>query len=135
MKSKGSARILLVSTALEATLYNLMLKPTGHETRMLAFAEEDHFRYQSTILSTHEKKILKTILDFRPHLIVMSCEEDIDEFLVRLKEAFKEGDRPSVVVVAAKDTWCFNADVCLSGPVDPNDLLQTVENLLQKMIG
>ena len=127
MKSKSNARILVVGGAMETALYDLMLKPACHETRVLAFAEEVYLP-----LRTHEEKILKTILDFRPHLIVMSCEGGIDEFLVRLKEAFKEGDRPSVVVIAAKDDWCFNADICLSGPVDPNDLLQTVENLLQK---
>ncbi len=70
MKSEGSARILVVGPTMEATLYNYMLKPTGHETRVLAFAEEDYLRYES-VLRTHENKILKTILNFRPHIIVM----------------------------------------------------------------
>ncbi len=134
MKSKGDARVLVVGTIIEATLYSYMLKPAGHETRVLAFAVDDHLP-DETRLCTHEKKILKTILDFRPHLIVMNYDGGIDEFLVRLKEAFKEGDRPLVVAIAGSDVWCFNADVCLPGPVDPNDLVQTVENLLQKRVG
>ena len=81
--------------------------------------------------STYLEQVLEMVSSFLPHLIILKFEENTFELLEAINRTSRGGEMPLIVLTVPKDLWVEEVDACITAPVDPEILLQTVENMLQ----